>query len=413
MSFWFLLISCENEQVPIGFASSSEADSEVTWYEDVEPIVQKHCVRCHHETGLSVGDMSDVNDVKVLAPLMLAAMKGGWMPPPTSDPNCRDYYDSEILHVTEESIRTFSKWVNQDYPMGSRANAQQYNRASKDLEEANLQVMMSKDYYPSFTSENLVGNEYRCFVLEHGQTDTYYVNAIHPIIGNTTMLHHLSIDIAVTENIPQEYFGSEGFDCVSAEGVGEMLLGWGPGMTPQRFPEGVGVKIEPTQSFILEMHYNQGDLTAEEAFDRSGIAMVAYDTTETELVLLELGVRDFLIEAGDPDFTASKTIELERKTKVWGVWPHMHNLGAGYEMFGYKDQEEHCLVQGDGYVYESQQNYLFREPITFEQHDELVISCKYNNSESNPNLLSYPPQDTVPGFGTEDEMCEWFVLVSE
>ena len=61
MSFWFLLISCENEETPFGFASTSEATSEVTWYEDVQPIVQKHCVRCHHETGLSVGDMSDVN----------------------------------------------------------------------------------------------------------------------------------------------------------------------------------------------------------------------------------------------------------------------------------------------------------------------------------------------------------------
>ena len=84
-------------------------------------------------------------------------------------------------------------------------------------------------------------------------------------------------------------------------------------------------------------------------------------------------------------------------------------LGA---LNGFKDDEEYCLVRSDGYIYENQQNYLLKEPITFQRHDEVVISCNWNNSESNPNLLSSPPQDSYAGFGTEDEMCEYFVLVS-
>ena len=413
MFTWFLLISCESEEAAFGIATSLEAKSEVTWYEDVQPIIEQHCVRCHIEDGVAMGDFRNVDDVIALAPLMHVAMSEGWMPPPTSDPNCRDYYDSEILHMSDESIRTFARWMNNDYAMGDSANAKQYNNASQHLEEANLQLMMSEKYYPTFTSENLVGNEYRCFVLDPGQTDVFYVNAIHPVIGNTEMLHHLSIDIADLGSIPEENRGPNGYDCITTEGVGEMLFGWGPGMTPQRFPEGVGVKIEATQAFILEMHYNRGDIPPEELFDQSGLSMVTYDSVDTALILLELGVRDFMIEADDSDFTVSHAVQLERRTKVWSVWPHMHNLGSGFDMIGYKENEEHCLAHSDGYVYQSQQNYVLREPITFERGDELEISCNYNNSESNPHLLSYPPKDTHAGFGTEDEMCEWFVLVSD
>ena len=416
MHLWLLLIACENEESSFSFASTSQSvsgsESEVTWYDHIQPMMEKHCVRCHNEDGVAVGNFRDSDDVIALAPLMLNAMSDGRMPPPSSDPNCRDYYDSDILHLPTGSINLFSRWLNNNHPLGQVANEQTYDNGDRALEEANLELMMTKDYHPAFNSDLLIGNEYRCFVLEHGQTETFYVNAIHPAIGNLKMTHHLSIDLAEIENIPEGYFSEDGFDCLNAEGVGDMLIGWGPGMTPQRFPEGVGVKIEPNQAFILEMHYNRGDLSTAELLDKSGISMVVYDEVDTELHLQEIGIRDFLIEAGDPDYTASKTFTFEERTKVWSVWPHMHNLGAGFDMHGRKNNEEICVVQSDGYLYESQQTYILKEPITFETQDEITMACNFNNSDSNPNLLSYPPQDTSPGFGTENEMCEWFLLVS-
>ena len=128
MFTWFLLISCESEEAAFGIATSLEATSEVTWYEDVQPIIEQHCVRCHIEDGVAMGDFRNVDDVIALAPLMHVAMSEGWMPPPTSDPSCRDYYDSEILHMSDESIRTFARWMNNDYAMGDSANAKQYNK---------------------------------------------------------------------------------------------------------------------------------------------------------------------------------------------------------------------------------------------------------------------------------------------
>ena len=81
MSFGFLLLSCVNEEMHIAF----KADSEVTWYKDVQPIVEKHCVRCHNEDGIAVGNFRDIDDVITLAPLMHAAMSDGRMPPPSSE----------------------------------------------------------------------------------------------------------------------------------------------------------------------------------------------------------------------------------------------------------------------------------------------------------------------------------------
>ena len=74
MSMWFLLIACENEQAAFGIATSTEAKSAVTWYEDVQPIIEQHCVRCHIEDGVAMGDFRNVDDVIALAPLMHVAM---------------------------------------------------------------------------------------------------------------------------------------------------------------------------------------------------------------------------------------------------------------------------------------------------------------------------------------------------
>ena len=62
-----------------------------------------------------------------------------------------------------------------------------------------------------------------------------------------------------------------------------------------------------------------GDIPSEELFDQSGLSMVTYDSVDTSLVLLELGVRDFMIEADDSDFTVSQAVQLERRTTVWSV----------------------------------------------------------------------------------------------
>jgi hypothetical protein len=63
----------------------------LTWNQDIQPIVEQHCVRCHNANGTGVGDFQRFDEVSAFAEVMLEAMESGQMPPPASDPNCQDY----------------------------------------------------------------------------------------------------------------------------------------------------------------------------------------------------------------------------------------------------------------------------------------------------------------------------------
>ena len=90
----------------------------------------------------------------------------------------------------------------------------------------------------------------------------------------------------------------------------------------------------------------------------------------------------------------------------------MHSLGTGYSFTVSHGGEEHCIVKGDSYDFDNQQNYLFKEPLEAPANSLYSWTCRWNNSTSNPNLIIDPPQDVGYGEGSEDEMCFMFPLFS-
>jgi len=98
---------------------------------------------------------------------------------------------------------------------------------------------------------------------------------------------------------------------------------------------------------------------------------------------------------------------------LWSMLPHMHAIGSGFDMSISTDSGDTCVVQSDGYDFDNQQNYIFKEPISLQNGDEVSWSCTWNNSTSNPDLIYDPPIDIRYGEGSDDEMCLFFGLISE
>ena len=97
MFIWTLLFACEtDEKIP-------SEDTTPTFYTDAQPIMEQHCVRCHSEAGQGVGDFTDPDTVIAMSDLIASAISDNRMPPPVSDPDCRDYLDSDMLFMSQES----------------------------------------------------------------------------------------------------------------------------------------------------------------------------------------------------------------------------------------------------------------------------------------------------------------------
>ena len=388
-----------------------------TWTHDIQPMVEQHCVRCHKADGLGTGSFDDYESVVAMSEVMHASMARGDMPPPAADPDCRDYEGSDILHLPDEKMDMFAKWIELGTPYGDEADLRDYESTEYVLEDADLEVMMQAPYQARFAGENPL-NEYRCFALPHGRDEAFYITALHPIVDNEKMSHHVIIGTAPSDQVVPGSFSPEGADCIEGGGgfaTGEdqtLLGGWAPGMRPVFLPEGTGIRVEPDHAIIMQLHYYKSDLTESESVDYSGMAFKTAETVETELFMFPVGTTEFTIPAGASAYTKERSFIMPYGFKIWGSIPHMHSLGTGYSFSVSHGGEEHCVVQSDRYDFDNQQNYLFKEPLVAPANSLYQWSCRWNNSTSNPNLIIDPPQDVGYGEGSEEEMCFMFPLFS-
>jgi len=391
------------------------AEDGVTWYADVSPLLQRHCTRCHQEDGLGVGDFNSYPVAAAMAEIMLSQIDAGEMPPPASDPECRDYLGAEHLVLPDDARDTLAAWIAAGAPEGDPADAVAQEGALDTLVGADAAVYPAVDYAPNFSRE---GNEYRCFVVDGLPEEDFYITAMHPEIDEWSVVHHIVLHTVRDGALDPAYTQPEGFDCYGGEhgAITESAIGvWAPGMLPVELPEGVGVPMRGGQRMVLEFHYyDPGDLEPGAA-DQSGYTFRTTELVETEAFPYTWGITDMVIPADVAAYSRTSSVQVPAglDLTLYTVWPHMHVLGSGYELYSAdQDGVERCVVASDGYDFENQYVYAFTEPFVAGPLSELEFTCTWNNSSSNDDLIHDPPVATAYGPNTEDEMCFFYGLYS-
>ena len=79
-------------------------------------------------------------------------------------------------------------------------------------------------------SGNEAGNEYRCFALEHGQTENFYITGMAPLVGEDSIVHHIVLFKQPKSDLKADYDPAVGYDCMDSFSLFEgMLGGWAQG----------------------------------------------------------------------------------------------------------------------------------------------------------------------------------------
>lgn len=378
-----------------------------TWYDDVQPLMAKHCTRCHHEGGLGPGDFTDPETVDLLASAMLLAMDEGRMPPAASDPDCRDYASSEVLTLPDDAKQTFRAWIDAGQRRGEPRAPDPAVEVSGELPSPDLVLQMAQPYTPTFSDAENPGNEYRCFVLDPAEAAGRNITAMAPVVGDDSLVHHIVLFSMPRDAARPEWSGPEGFDCIDGGGpsfADGMIAAWAPGMLPIEFPAGAGMPISEDDVIVLQMHYFYGGPESEGRSDQSAYAFELADQVEDLVYMAPLGAHDFVIPAGAPEHRHSDSFTNDYfDFEVLGVFPHMHTLGTEYAArVEHGDGSSSCLVEG-AYDFDNQVTYMFREPLTFAQGDRVEYECTWDNS-SGTSAVRY-------GERTDEEMCYFFTLV--
>ena len=428
MALVLCLLGCSETESENG--GSTEVDSgttlpadTITFYKDVQPILNTYCTRCHQDQGQGVGDFTEANDVNVLAGAIMAQLDAGTMPPPASDPDCRDYIGSDRLVMAEDTKETIRAWIDGGKVLGTPPTEAVQPPLPMELANPDLQVMMNAPYVPLFADENNPGNEYRCFALDHEQEEDFFITAFHPILGNPSIIHHIVL-YRLGENEVPDHDPSQGWDCIDDMGGlrQNMIAAWAPGARPVECDNSKGIQVKKNERLVVQMHYFHNGAPSDTIKDTSGYSLRITDSVETEVRMWPFGDRGFTIPAGDANFSHDYSFELpsilsqidpNATVTVYATGPHMHVLGQSYRLWVERAGEEDiCVATADRWDFDNQVSYVFNEPIVLYPGDKIKLRCTWNNSVTNPDLIHNPPIETGYGERTDEEMCFAFTLLS-
>lgn len=409
-----------------GTSSDADADAdadggpvgeELTWHEDVQPMVEKHCTRCHYAGGLGIGNFQDAEVVDAMAEIMLSRIDSGEMPPPVSDPECRDYVGSGHLTMPQESRDVFSAWIDGGKLRGDPADTPEIEPIIETLADPDMIVQLPMPYTPTFEDTENPGNEYRCFVLDPELEETTFLTAMAPQVDQKALVHHIVLFTKNVDDITEEELSPDGYSCIDdgmADGINGMVAGWAPGALPVEFPEGHGMRLTPDDRLILQMHYFQSGPEVVGVADQTGYAFRTAPEVDRRVMMYPIGLYDFTIPAGDENYTDGFEFTLPPGIgfDILAAFPHMHVLGKGYRLWADTAEDgRECVLESDQYDFDNQQTYMFKEPLSVQAGDTLGFECTWDNSADNPDQFFDEPQDIRYGERTNEEMCFTFTLI--
>jgi hypothetical protein len=354
----------------------------------VGPIVQQRCQGCHGEGGVAPFALMTYAQAAARHAEVAGSVTSLRMPPwmPTGEQRFKD-----SRRLTRGEVDILAAWSAQGAPEGDPATAPPPRPAPQGLPWVDLKMAPAQAYTPNGGQPD----DYHCFILEPGFTETKDFIGFEVRPGTRHQVHHVLL-FNVPEAAAREADAKEagpGWTCFGDSGVQQqsVLGAWAPGSPATRYPEGTGIRVQPGSVVVMQVHYNltNGPRVA----DRTEVDLQFSRAPVPQPATLELMANaGFAIPPGSEGYQYTFQQLLVGGT-LWGVLPHMHTLGRRIVL----QRESGTLIDIPAWDFHWQQAYFYEEPVQLPPSvGRLQLTCVWDN----------PTQRTVRwGEGTGDEMC--------
>ena len=370
-----------------GCKITMDAEKEISYAQEVAPILKKRCIECHTRGGVGPFAMSSYKKVKGWSEMMAEMILTKQMPPWHADPHHGKYSNASSL--TEEETKTLVRWIRAGSPRGEGddplANYQPEIPEWK-LGKPDKIISLPVQKIPA---EGVL--PYRYAYIDSPFDRDVWVSAAELNPGSLQVLHHA---IVVIEDQSDRKRGNI---------RGHWLTGYAPGTDPAPYPKNTGVLLKKNQRLKVQLHYTVSGRSTE-------------DTTRIGLHLLEeppakvfrtwpLSHHRWVIPAGEPEFEqAAKPLKIPASLTLYGINPHMHFRGKRMKFTLRKpDGTRQVLLSVPNYNFNWQRTYILDKPISVPAGSQILVENAWDNSPQNP----FNPDPSKPvkwGDQTDEEM---------
>ena len=425
-----------------GSETSSETtaagQSDVTWYQQVQPIIAEHCWACHSAEGEISFSLQDYTIAKSFSELILEKIEGSpsapyFMPPflaresescaPTSP-----WRDDPRLN--DDEIAIVRAWTEDGAPEGDPATAAELPNWMPETLEGDIVTDIPSAGYT--INADVKEDQYRCFSLDPKLTKSSWITGLQVEPGDPAVVHHVVLFSDPNAASEAKAAGDGSYPCFGGADVPQssVLYAWAPGGNPLELPEDAGIPVEPGQRMVIQVHYHPSGKTTT---DKTSLRVRWSETAPTRQAVMAVigGVSagqandnnwadpPFMVPAGAINHveTWEQTVSLPPgDIRIWSVFPHMHLVGTSIEVTVEHQGAVACLAPLPRWDFDWQRTYIYDSPFAelprVYDGDTIRIRCTFDNSTNNAALVKAlaaegiaEPLDMSVGENTLDEMC--------
>jgi hypothetical protein len=404
----------------------------VTFHKHVEPLLQKHCQRCHHPDDVAPFSLLSFEDAVNWADDIKEFVSSRRMPPWHITGGVSMRNDPSLK---PDEIATLTKWVDEGCPKGDPKDAPRpvAFKSVTDWDGANppdLILKLPEAFHLAARGED----HYRTVVFPLGNKQELYVRKTQFIPGNKKIVHHslafydgtgIMLDAQKRlgkpapfgkgdEDYGPGYESGMGLGFIPNPGAisknrnnpGGLLSGWVPGSQTLENPSGARNLIPPDSSILFQIHYHRTGKP--EVDDASRIAIWFDKEKPKKYVIPYIADTDFkIIPKGMENFRTSGSKVIPSDCKLWLVAAHMHFLGKEFRAWHQPkgSTERKLIFELKNWDFNWQSRYFLKEPISLEKGSTIHVEAIFDNSSKNPNNPFSPPRTIFFGENTTDEMA--------
>ena len=388
---------------PIDYLYRSRfGDRQISYQDEIVPILKRRCTTCHIENGLAPWAMVSHRMVQGWSPMIREVLVTHRMPPGQIDMLEGEWDD--VHEISDEELITLVHWIDSGARREGDSDPLTEQVAVDDswkLGEPDLIIDVPPEKVPA---TGMV--DFKIKRADLSLQKDQWISAVAYKVGDRTVLHSLLV-FAVDPSIDQKDLAGL-IDPKNAEFISLYV----PPRTQEAFAADSGFLLRQDRDLSFKLRYVTG---GRETVDKTQIGLYFRDTPPEFAVhnVITLKTGFSLAPGEDNHVERAETEPFAHEVLVESFAPQSHTRGKSMSISAqFPDGSEKRLINIANYNFNWQMNYKLRERVRLPAGSRLIAETVFDNSASNPQNVDAEAQVKV-GITTYDEIFSHFVRVLE
>ncbi len=405
--------------------SNESEHSELSYANDIAPIIAENCAQCHREGGIAPFAMDSSLAVQGWSPMIREVVMTKRMPPGQIDNKIGHKIKNE-MNLTDLEMQKLVRWVSAGSPVDVNGgidplSALVWPEGKWSLGEPDMIVKI-----PATTVPATGVVDYKDIVVDLGLEEDRWVRGSEVAPGAPEVLHHIittvvppgagddpqALFLKAINSLPEERAAAIRAEIFAAVASGQQppidrifqenpeidvgallggggpdqasVAGYAPGNNISLNPEGVGGKLVAGTKLSFQMHYTT---SGKEMTDETEVGIYFYPEDYVPEERMGGGVGNAFsisIPAGAKDHEMELVTYIREESDLHSLMPHMHFRGKRMKFKAvYPDGSEEMLLSVPAYSFNWQLAHELESPLRVPAGTKIVATGAFDNSAQN------------------------------